>query len=95
MPVITPSHPDPTLRELDSGGYPASSRQNMATGLVRTILARSRNLVWDWRIIVNPFPDIITLTEEVRTCWSEARTKLVFPNFADATLPSNDQVSYS
>jgi len=26
MPVITPSHPDPTVRELDSGGQQASSR---------------------------------------------------------------------
>jgi len=47
MPVITPSHPDPTVRELDSGGQQASSRRNMATGLERTILARSRDLMWD------------------------------------------------
>jgi len=92
--VITPSHPDPTVRELDSGGQQGSSRQNMATGLERTILARSRNLMWDWTIFVNPFPDQITLTEEVRTCCSDARTKLGFPDFADATSPSNDQVSY-
>jgi len=94
MPVITPSHPDPTLRELDSGGQQASSRRNMATGLERTILARSRDLMWDWTMFVNPFPDPITLTEEVRTCWGHARTKLGFPDFADATPPSNDQVSY-
>jgi len=94
MPVITPSHPDPTVRELDSGGQQASSRQNMATGLECTILARSRDLMWDWTIFVDPFPDPITLTEEVRTCWSNARTKLGFPDFADATPPSNDQVSY-
>jgi len=66
----------------------------MATGLQRTILARSRDLMWDWTIFVNPFPDPITLTEEVRTCWSDARTKLCFPDFADATPPSNEQVSY-
>jgi len=48
----------------------------------------------DWTIFVNPFPDPITLTEEVRTCWSEAQTKLGFPDFADATPPLNDQVSY-
>jgi len=68
MPVITPSHPDPTVRELDSGGQQASSRRNMATGHERTILARSCDLMWDWTIFVNPFPDPITLTEEVRTC---------------------------
>jgi len=66
----------------------------MATGLERTILARSRDLIWDSTIFVNPFPDPIALTEEVRTCWSDAQTKLGFPDFADATPPSNDQVSY-
>jgi len=66
----------------------------MATGLERTIWARSRDLMWDWTIFVNPFPDPITLTEEVRICWSDARTKLGFRNFADAALPSNNQVSY-
>jgi len=66
----------------------------MATGLERSILARTRDLMWDWTIFVNPFPDPITLTEEVRICWCEARTQLGFPHFADATLISNDQVSY-
>jgi len=94
MPVITASHPDPTVRELDSGGQQASSRRNMATGLARTILARSRDLMWDWTIFVNPFPNPITVTEEVRTCWSDARTKLGFPHFADATPPLYDHVSY-
>jgi len=86
MPVITPSHPDPTVRELDSGGQQDSSRRNMAT--------RSRDLMWDWTIFVNPFPDPITLSEEVRTSWSDARTTLGFPDFADATPPSNNHVSY-
>jgi len=94
IPVITPNHPDPTVRELDSGGQQGSSRQNMATRLERTILARSRDLMWDWTIFVDPFPDPITLTEEGRTCGSDARTKLGFQDFADATPPSNDQVSY-
>jgi len=94
-PAITPSHPDPTMLELDSGGgQQASSRGNMATGLERGILASARDLMWDWTIFVNPFPDLITLTEEVRTCWSEARTQLGFADFADATPASNDQVSY-
>jgi len=66
----------------------------MATGLERTILARSRDLMWDQTTFLNPFPGPITLTEEVRTCWSDARTKLGFPYFADATQPSNDQESY-
>jgi len=94
MPVITPSHPDPTVRELDSGGQQASRRRNMTTGLERTILARSRDLMGDRTIFVNPFPDAITLTEEGHTCWSDAQTKLGFADFADATPPSNQQVSY-
>jgi len=94
MPVITPSHPDPTVRELHKGGQQASIRRNMATGLERTILARSHDLMWNWTIFVSPFPDPITLTEDVRTCWLDARTKLGFPDFADAPPPSNDQVSH-
>jgi len=40
--AITPSHPDPTMLQLDSrGGQQASRRRNMATGLVRRILARA------------------------------------------------------
>jgi len=65
MPVITPSHPDPTVRELDSGGQQASSRRNVANGLECTILVRSRDVMWDWTIFVNPFPNPITQTEEV------------------------------
>jgi len=45
MPVITPSYPDPTVWELDSGGQQASSRRNMANGLERTILARSHDQI--------------------------------------------------
>jgi len=94
MLMITASHPDPTVWELDSGGQQASSRRNMATRLERTILDRSRDLMWDWTIFVNLFPDPISVTEEVRTCTKDAWTKLGFPTFADATPPSNDQVSY-
>jgi len=93
-PAITPSHPDPTMLELDrGGGHQASSRRNMATRLEPSILARACDLMWDWTIFVNPFLDPITLTEEVHTCGSEAQTQLGFPDFADATPVSNDQVS--
>jgi len=44
MPVITPSHQDPTVRGLDSGGQQANSWRNMATGLEGTILVRFRDL---------------------------------------------------
>jgi len=66
----------------------------MATGLERSILARAHDLMCDWTIFVNPFPDPITLPEEVRTYWSEAQTQLGFPDFADASPASNDQESY-
>ena len=57
----------------------------MATGLEHSILARSADLMWDWTIFVNPFPDPITVSEEVRACLREARTQLGCPEFADAT----------
>jgi len=66
----------------------------MATGLEHTILVRSRDTMCDWTLFVNLFSDPITLTEEVRTCWTDTRTKFVFPVFLDAIPPSNDQVSY-
>jgi hypothetical protein len=95
-PVLTPSQSDPTMPELDNrDGQRTSSRRNMAVGLERSILVKARDLMWDWTIFVNPFPDPITLTEEVRRCWSDARSELGFPDFADATPPSIDQVRYS
>ena len=66
----------------------------MAIGREHTILAKARDMMWDWMIFVNSFPDTITLTEEVRICWSNAWTELGFSDFADATPPSNDQVRH-
>ena len=60
----------------------------MAVGLERSILVKASHLIWDWTIFVNPFPDPMTLTEEVRRCWKDAWSELDFPDFADATLPS-------
>jgi len=93
MPARTPSYPDPTVQEFDSGRQQASSRRNMVTGLERSVLTRSRDAMWDWTIFVNPFPDPITMPAEVRTCCSDSQTKLGFSNFADTTPPSNDQAS--
>jgi len=46
------------MLELDSrGGQQASSRRNMAIGLECIMLARAQDLMWDWTIFVNPFPD--------------------------------------
>ena len=92
-PVLTQTQSDPTMREFDDGsGQWTSSRRNVAVGLERSILVKARDLMWDWTIFVNPFPDPITLTEEVHTCWRDARSELGFPDFANATLPSIEQV---
>ena len=66
----------------------------MATGLERSLLARACDLMWAWTIFVTPFPGSIALTEQVRIFWSQAWTQLFFSDFADATLASNDKVSY-
>jgi len=66
----------------------------MATGLELSIVLKARDLIWEWTIFVNPFPDAITLTEAVCTCWKDAGRELGFPNFADTTPASNDQVIY-
>ena len=66
----------------------------MATGLERSIVLKARDLMWEWTIFVNPFPDAITLTEAVRTCWKYVRRELGFPNFGDTTPAANDEVSY-
>ena len=68
----------------------------MATGLERSIVLKAYDLMWEWTIFVNPFPDAITLTEAVRRCWKNAQKDLAlgFPTFANAAPPSNDHVSY-
>ena len=66
----------------------------MAIGLECSTLVKARDLMWDWTIFVNPFPDPITLTDEVGRCWRDARSELAFPDFGDATLPSIVQVRY-
>jgi len=94
-PVLTQTQSDPTMREFDNGsGQRTSCRPNVAVGLERSILVKARDLMWYWTIFVNPFPDPITLTEEVRSCWRDARTELGFPDFGNATLPSIEQVRY-
>ena len=83
------------MQEFDNGsGQRTSTRLNVAVGLERSILVKARDLMWDWTIFVNQFSDPITLTEEVRRCWKDARSELGFPVFADTTLPSTEQVCY-
>ena len=72
-PVITPSHSEPTAPELQSrGGERPSSRRNMAIGLERSILAKVSSLMWDWTIVINQFPHLITLPKEARRCRNDA-----------------------
>ena len=83
------------MREFDDGsGEWTNSRQNLAAGLERSILVKARDLMWDWTIFVNPFPDPITMTKEVRRCWRDARSELDFPDFGDASPPSIERVCY-
>ena len=80
--------------ELDgSGGRQTSSRRNMTTGLERSIVLKARDLMWDWTLFVNPFPDVITLNEAVSRFWKDARRELGFPIFADATPASSELMS--
>jgi len=93
--AIPPSHSEPTMLELESGGGEWTiSRRNMAIGLERSMLAKACSLMSHWMILLNPFLDPITLTDEVPRCWNDARRELSFPNLADATPHSNDQASY-
>ena len=66
--VLTQRQPDSRMRELDNGSGQRTIRRNMAIGLERSILVKVGDLMWDWTIFVNPFPDPITLTEEVHLC---------------------------
>jgi hypothetical protein len=91
----TPNHSRPTTPEFDQA-VPAvtSSRRNTAVGIELIIQIKARELMWDWTLFTDPFPDPITLIETVRTCWNDARRELGFSNFVDATPASNDQVSF-
>ena len=94
-PVITQTQSDPTMRESDNeSGQQASSRRNVAVELEHSILVKARDLMWDWTIFMNPFPDPITLMEEVHRCWSDARSELGFPDFGNVALLSIEQVVY-
>jgi len=74
------------MPELGSGGGERpSSKRNMAIGLERSILAKTCSLMRDRTILVNLFPDPITLTVDVNRCWNNAGRELGFPKFADAT----------
>ena len=56
--VSTQTQLDSTMGEFDNGsGQWTSSRWNVAVGLEHSILVKACNLMWDWTIFVNPFPD--------------------------------------
>ena len=71
------------------------SRRNTAVGIELIIQTKAKEIIWDWTLFTNPFPDPITLTGVVADCWSDARLALGFEDFDDATPDSIDQVSSS
>ena len=74
-PVLTQTQSDPTMREFyNRSEQQTSSRRNVAEGLERSILVKARDLMSDWTIFVNRFPEPITLTEEGRSCWRDGRS---------------------
>ena len=94
-PILTPSQSRSATPELDhiAPGL-TSSQQSTAVGIERVIQIKAWELMWDWTLFTNPFPDPITLTEMVQKCWRDARCELGFFNFVDATPDSNDQVRF-
>ncbi|PWW79727.1 hypothetical protein C7212DRAFT_360935 [Tuber magnatum] len=90
----TPIQREPgTTRRLEQAGPQLiSSRRNMAVGVELTIQTKARDLMWDWTLFVNLFPDPVILTEQVHQCWSVACCELGLPNFADAITSSDDQI---
>ena len=93
-PAITPTDSDSTMPEMPgTGGQQTSSRRNIAIGLECSIVLNARDLIWDWTMFVNLFPDMITLNKAVGRCWKDVRSELGFPNFADATPATSDLVS--
>ena len=87
----TPAGPIPVTTQHEQPAI--TSRRNNAVGIELKILNNTRELMWDWTLFVNPFPDPITLTEKVHQCWSDARHILGLPNFPDAAPHSSDPVS--
>ena len=93
--IPMPAGPIPVAiqHEQPAGSQLIRSQRNNGVGIELTIQNMARELMWDWTLFVNPFPDPITLTEKVHQCWSDARRILGLPNFPDAVPHSSDQVS--
>ena len=82
-----------TQHEQPAGSQLIRSRRNNAMGIELLIQNKAGELMWDWTLFVNPFPDPITLTEKVHQCWSDVRRILSLPNFADPAPHSSDLVT--
>lgn len=95
--VMAPTRAGPVTAATQQGQSASSnligSRRNNAVGIELTIQSKARELMWDWALFVDPFPDPITLTEQVHQCWSDAWNKLGLPEFPDAASHSRGQVS--
>jgi len=94
--IPTPTHSGRATPEFDGTGlHVTRSRRNTAVGIELIIQTKAKEIIWDWTLFTNPFPDPITLTGVVADCWSDARLALGFEDFDDATPDSIDQVSSS
>ena len=93
--ILTPAGPIPvaTQHEQPAGSQSIRSRRNNAVGIELTIQNKASELIWDWTLFVNPFPDSIKVTEKVHHCGSDARRILGLPNFPDTAPHLSDQVS--
>ena len=64
--IPTPTGPIPVTTQHEQPAI--GSRRNNTVGIELTIQNKARELMWDWTLFVNPFPDPITLTEKVHQC---------------------------
>ena len=72
-PTLTPSQSRSATPELDPiAPVLTSSRRNTAVGIELVIQTKARELMWDWTLFTDPFPDPITLTEMIRKSWTDA-----------------------
>ena len=84
--IPTPAGPIPVaIQHVQLAGCQLiRSRRNNAVRIELTTQNKACELIWDWMLFVNPFPDPITVTEKVHQCWSDAWRILGLPNFPDA-----------
>src|SRR5207237_8852616 len=95
--IMAPTRAGPVTATMQQGQSTSSnligSQGNNAVGIELTVQSKAGELMRDWALFVDPFPDLITLTEEFHQCWSDAWNKLGLLEFPDAASHSRGQVS--